>query len=211
MKARQGRQVYRLIYVASSSQEVVERYRERLQELQEAGFEVHILASDDGGLPALAQDGFIVRPLPIGRRYNVPGTIGAYFICQAYFLEHPPTLVHAFGHRGALSAVFAAHQAGVPAIFMSLERHLAGLDEEGSRLHRALAEPVQRAYRTLSQMVDRYLVEDEETCLWVEEQGISAPPKLAYIEGEGELFELYDEVLEQALEVERGFFEEDRA
>lgn len=201
MEQREERQIYRLIYVASSSREVVERYRHRLQRLQEAGFEVHVLAGDDGGLPTLARDGFIVRPIPISRRYNLPGGLAAYFICQAYFLENPPTLVHAFGHRAALSAVFAAHQAGTPAIFVTINSHWPGDGE--TRIERALAEPAARAYRRLAKMVDRYLVADEETCRWLEESDIVAAPKLAWFEEEDELLALYDEVLEQALEFEQ--------
>lgn len=196
------RPVYRLIYVASSSLEVADRYQTRLLRLRDAGFEVHVLAGDDGGLPALAAQGVIVRPLPIAGRYNLPGAVAAYFICQAYFLDHSPALVHAFGHRAAASAVFAAHQAQTAAIFVTIEEHWAGGEEASSKFRRAIRSAARRGYRALATMVDRYIVDDEERCRWIEENGIAAAPKVAWIESEDELLELYDSVLKQALELD---------
>ena len=200
-KAVGDKNVYRVIYVARSSNEVVRRYLRRLGRLRDEGFEVHILAADDGGMEELQAQGFVVCPLPVKNPRNVAGMLGAYLIIQGYFLEHRPVLVHSFSHRLAWAATFAAKQAQVPAIFLTMEYHW--LDEDPCRLslgplaawgvpqavevaesgvNLAVGPPFRRsmhaAYRWIADKVDRYIVTTEFDFQLMQDMEVVEPKKL---------------------------------
>ncbi len=180
----EGNDAYRVVYLARSADEVVRRHLGRLCRLRDEGFDVHVLAGDGAGLRRLEEEHISVQPIPVRSTYNAAALIGAYFIIQAYLIEHRPVLVHSFGHRLAWIGTFAARHTDVPAVFTTLEYHwleedpfhfplgpiaLLGVPETVKRAERGLnallGAPYRRsmrgAYRWLGEQVDRYIVTAE--------------------------------------------------
>ena len=177
---------YHLMYIGRSSLQIERDFGDRLEELSNTGFEVHVLAGPDGGFDGLAERGVHCRSIPVLRRENVAGLIGAYFIVQAYLIEHEPILVHGYDGMVAWMAAVAADRVGTPAVFATVEGHATsgrrrpswevgpvdirlafpGLVEAlESRLDAPLTSAVEvgaRAmYRGIAERVDRYLVTTE--------------------------------------------------
>ena len=194
-------EAYRLVYLARSVDEVVRRYMTRLCRLQDEGFEVHVLAGAGAGFDELAAQGIHAKKIPVRSAVNVAGLAGAYFIIQAYLFEKRPVLVHSFGHRLAWQGTFAAEQAGVPAIFSTLDFHwleedpiqlplgplaLLGMprfvDRAERGINKALGWPYRRsmreAYRWLAGAVDRYVVTPEFDLKLAQDLELASPKKL---------------------------------
>lgn len=177
---------YHLMYVGRSSTQINRDFGARLEELADQGFDVHVLAAPDGGFTELADRGIHCKRLPVGYRGNLPGLAGAFFIIQAYFLEHRPVLVH--GHDGLLAwmTAMAGSYASVPAIFATVEGYplpgssvgtegvgSVGLRMQLPRLVEALESRLERlvsplvtkgeisVYQHLARLVDKYIVTTE--------------------------------------------------
>ncbi|MFW5966878.1 MAG: glycosyltransferase [Persicimonas sp.] len=164
--------VYRLMYLGRSSRRIERELGARLTRLAREGFEVHVLAADDGGFGALSERGVRCKPLPIGRKANLAGLIGAFFIVQAYFLEKRPVLVHTFDDVLPWLGALAARRAQTEAIFVTVERH--AFDDEPlwpgvpglvERFLEAAEGPLRggmtAAYRRLAEWTDKYCVTNE--------------------------------------------------
>ena len=196
-----GQDVFRVAFLARSVDEVVQRYLSRLSRLRDEGFEVHVLAGEGEGFDELAAAGIEARKIPVKSPANIAGLTGAYFIIQAHLLEMRPVLVHSFGHRLAWQGTFAARQAGVPAVFTTLDYHwleedpihlplgplalvgvpgVVGRAEQG--LNTAVGTPyriaMRRAYRWLAEQVDRYVVTTEFDFQLVQDMDVVPPKKL---------------------------------
>ena len=126
-----GRPAPLLMYVGRSSFQIARDFGDRLARLADEGFEVHVLAGADGGFEELADRGLHLKDLPLGRRGNVVGLAGSFFILQAYFIERRPLLVHGFDDLVAWLAALAADRVDVPAIFASVGRHHFGGERAG--------------------------------------------------------------------------------
>jgi glycosyltransferase involved in cell wall biosynthesis len=119
----------RLMIVARSSAALATDWQELIARLYNEGFEVHVLAGDDGGLDALARRGALVRPLPGHDPASPAMILASYLIMQPYFLEQPPMLVHAMDGLLPWAAAFAARQAGALAVVATVD-DLRGLSQE---------------------------------------------------------------------------------
>ncbi len=191
----------RALFVARCSDEVVRRYLTRLKRLRREGFEVHVLAGAGEGIARLRDEGIVARRIPVRHAHNAAGLLGAYFIVQAHLLEHPPLMVHAFGHRVAWLSTFAARRAQVPATFVSFDYHwleedplhlplgplaLLGVpdvvEQAESQANRVLGRvyrrSMHRAYRWLADEVDRYVVTTEFDFRLLQDMEVVAPEKL---------------------------------
>jgi hypothetical protein len=179
---------YPLMYAAQSSTQVAEHYLPRLERLSKEGFDVHVLAADDGGFDALRRRGIFARPLPVGFSLNVAGWVGAYVIMQAYFLEQGPVLVHAFDPPMSFIAAFAARQSQVPAIFATVDHHVLG---------GLFAPPMAHAYGLLGQWVDKYLVTNAAEFATLSASRLIDEDKLLLVDPDDEdrLLSLYDAIL----------------
>jgi len=178
--------VYHLVYVGRSSWRIERDYGDRLEELVREGFDVHVLAAADGGFAALAERGIHGRDIPVARSGNVAGLVGAFFIVQAYLIEHQPLLVHGYDGPVAWLAALAADRVDTPAIFATIEGHPAGgrgrrpwevgpvdlrltfpglVETLESQLGRPVGSAVEAGARAMSrglaERVDRYLVTTE--------------------------------------------------
>ncbi len=193
-----------VVYLARSADEVARRYLGRLQRLQHEGFEVHVLAGRGPGLDVLTDHGIVARPIPVRHPHNVAGLIGAYFMIQAHLLESQPMLVHGFGHRLAGIGAFAARQADVPAVFVTMEYHwleedplrlplgpMSLLDISGMPTSIARAEEginaivggpyrrtMHRGYDWLADRVDKYLVTTEFDFQLLQDMDVVSSEKL---------------------------------
>lgn len=153
----------RLMIVARSSAQLATDRQELIARLYNEGFEVHVLAGDDGGLEALAKRGALIRPLPGEDPASPAMILASYLIMQPYLLEQPPMLLHAMDGLLPFVATFAARQAGALAVVATLEdlRPLAG--EPWGGLPSALVGPwlkgaaplAERAYGWLCAQLDR--------------------------------------------------------
>lgn len=191
------------MYLARDADELARRHLGRLLRLRDEGIEVDVLAGAGSGLGELAEHGINARPIPVSHPHNVAGLLGAYFIVQAHLFEHRPLFVHAFGHRVAWLGAFAAEQASVPAVFVTLEFHwleedpirfplgpVTAVKSETPRFVRRTERSINavvgapyrrtmhRAYRWLADRVDRYIVTTEFDFQLVQDLEIIAPDKL---------------------------------
>lgn len=184
---------YPLMYAAQSSAQIAERYLPRLERLQKEGFDVHVLASDDGGFDALRRRGIFARPLPVGFSLNVAGWLGAYVIMQAYFIEERPVLVHALDIPMVWPAAFAARKAGVPAVFVTMDHHVLA----PPLLTKTVGRSMQAAYELLGGWSDKYLVTNRSELSNLQALELIEPHKLELIatEDDEHMLSLYDEVL----------------
>ncbi|MFP4599912.1 MAG: glycosyltransferase [Persicimonas sp.] len=196
---------YRLMYIGRSSAQIERDFGERLSRLMREGFEVHVLAGDDGGFGALAERGVVVKPIPVDRRLNVVGLMGAYFIVQAYFIEQRPVLVHAFDDVLAWLGALAAERAYTEAIVVTVERHVLVDDPVRLELDTVLPVPPTlferleallnnvagdsirnsfvRAYAYLGGLVDKYCVINEHDFQALQNLRIVEPDKLEMLIG----------------------------
>lgn len=196
---------YRLMYVGRSSFQIERDYGRRLSRLIREGFEVHVLAGDDGGFAALDARGVVCKPIPVERKLNVAGLLGAYFIVQAYFIEEKPVLVHAFDDVLAWLGAYAAHRAHVDAVIATVGQH-AFVDHpvrlevntplpippeffEGVQtfVNRVADVPLRkgllRAYALLGEVVDKYFVTNEHDFQALQDLELVAADKLEMIIG----------------------------
>jgi glycosyltransferase involved in cell wall biosynthesis len=193
------------MYLGRSSIQIERDFGQRLSRLRREGFEVHVLAGDDGGFAALEGRGLICKPLPVGRKLNVAGLLGAYFIVQAYFIEQRPALVHSFDDVLAWMGAVCARRAEVPAIFATVERHAFVSDPVRLELDTILPVPPSlleavealtnnlggeavrkgliRAYALLGEWVDKYLVINEHDFQALQDLSLVEPQKLEMILG----------------------------
>jgi glycosyltransferase involved in cell wall biosynthesis len=193
------------MYVGRSSLQIERDYGKRLSRLIREGFEVHVLAGDDGGFADLDARGVVCKPIPVERKLNVAGLLGAYFIVQAYFIEEKPVLVHAFDDVLAWVGAFAAHRAHVDAVFATVHRHAFVEDPvrleidtllpvppkffEGVEafLNNIVDAPVRnglyRAYAYLGEIVDKYFVINEHDFGALQDLELVPPDKLEMIIG----------------------------
>lgn len=202
---KKGPNSYRLMYVGRSSAQIERDFGARLSRLMREGFEVHVLAGDDGGFGELSARGVVCKPIPVGHKLNVAGLVGAFFIMQAYFIEEEPVLVHAFDDVVAWMGAFAAHQAHVEAVVATVERH--AFVEDPVRLEIDTLVPVparalegieaflnhvvdvplrqglMRAYGYLGDIVDKYFVINEHDFEALQRLELVPPAKLEMIIG----------------------------
>ncbi|MBA2661221.1 MAG: glycosyltransferase [Bradymonadaceae bacterium] len=188
------RLVYPLMYVAQSSRRVASRHGLLLKRLQNEGFDVHVLAADDGGFEELERYGIVGRPLPVALRANVAGLLGAYFIMQAYFLEKRPVLVHVFDQPLAWPAAFAARQADAAAVVATVDRHSMLALTDLAAIEGLLAQ----VYGLLGRLVDRYIVTNAQDLELARGLGIVETDKLELVDGDDaveQILGLYDGLL----------------
>lgn len=180
---------YPLMYAGQSSAQIAERYLPRLERLQKEGFDVHVLAGDDGGFELLRRRGIFARPLPVGFTLNVAGWLGAYVIMQAYFIEERPVLVHALDIPMVWPAAFAARRADVPAVFVTVDHHVLPSNPIGRGM--------QAAYELLATWSDKYLVTNRSELSNLQALELVEPRKLELVasEDDEQILSLYDEVL----------------
>jgi glycosyltransferase involved in cell wall biosynthesis len=193
------------MYVARSSAQIERDFGRRLSRLIREGFEVHVLAADDGGFGALDERGVICKPIPVERKLNVAGLLGAFFIIQAYFIEEKPVLVHAFNDVLAWLGSLAAHRSGAAAVFASVERHAfvddpvrfeldtlvpvppRALEAVEAFLNNVVDAPVRkglyRAYRYLGEVVDKYLVINEHDFQAIQDLELVSAEKIEMLIG----------------------------
>lgn len=200
------------MYLGRSSAQIERDFGRRLTRLMREGFDVHVLAGDDGGFGALAERGVQCKPLPIARKLNAAGLVGAYFIVQAYFLEKRPVLVHAFDDVLPWLGALAARRADTEAIFATVERHAFGdeplfvgapefVDRLVDLVEGAGGQPVRRgmlaAYARLGEWVDKYCVTNEHDFQVLQDLELMPPQKLEMIIGASgvdlEAFDIDDE------------------
>lgn len=190
--------VYPLMVVAKSSAWVVERYADMLERLNEEGFVVHVLASDDGGFEELAQRGIVCKPLPVGWSLNMVGLFAGYVIMQAYFLEERPLLVHAFDQPLAWVTAFAARRAHAAVVVATVDRHRLLAWNRLPKLEKAFA----RVYGLLNRKVDAYVVGTEEERMLAEQLGIDEVRQAEVVGGPDEaeqMMHLYDRLLSKVV------------
>ncbi|RAL24828.1 hypothetical protein DL240_01045 [Lujinxingia litoralis] len=193
--------VYPAVFIGRSATELARRYSDRFKRLSQAGFEIHVMAADDGGFALLERQGVKCKPIPVASARNAPGLMGAYFIIQAHLLELRPVLLHVCSHRLAWIGVFAARQAEVPAIFATMEYHW--LEEEPvhlplgplallrasakvrraeDRINDVVGYPWRRmmlqAYEHLGEDVDRYVVTTQFDFRLLQDLKVVAPSRL---------------------------------
>lgn len=172
---------HRLVFVGRSSREFLRRYRSRLRQLRDEGFEVLLFAGDDCDQQEWTKEGIVFQALPVKNPHNAAGLLGAYFILQGAFLEEPPLLVHVFGHRLSWLVALAAKQAEVKALITTMEYHwveerpvhlpkipyfgkslLPKVGGVESYLNRVIGplfrQTMEERYRWLGEQVDRYIV-----------------------------------------------------
>ncbi|RDV39977.1 glycosyltransferase [Bradymonadaceae bacterium TMQ3] len=194
-------QVYPAVFVGRSSAEIARRYSQRFKRLADAGFEIHVLAADDGGFDALRRQGVQCKAIPVASPRNAAALMGAYFIVQGVMLELRPVLVHIFSHRLAWLSAFAARQAEVPALFVTLEYHWLeeepvhlplgpmalvtsneGVRAAEERINAVVGYPWRKvmlqAYERLGTQVDRYVVTTEFDFRLLQDLGLVAPSRL---------------------------------
>ncbi|MFU8802460.1 MAG: glycosyltransferase [Bradymonadaceae bacterium] len=171
---------YPLMYVGRSSAHIAERYLPRLERLISEGFDVHVLAAADGGFDVLRRRGVHARPLPISHDLNVPGWMGALVIMQAYFIDHKPVLVHALDSPIAWPAAFAAQNAHVPAVFVTMNHHV--INGDGPLTH-VLTHATRSAYERLAKWSDKYLVTNEEDFSTLQALNLVEPARLEMLIG----------------------------
>lgn len=198
-------QIFRLMYVGRSSRQIERDYGKRLSRLLREGFEVHVLAGDDGGFAALDERGVVCKPIPVERKLNVAGLLGAFFIVQAYFIEEEPVLVHAFDDVLAWLGALAAHRAHVEAVVATVNQHafvedpvrleldtplpvpprvFEGLEAFLNRVADApLRKGLFRAYAFLGDIVDKYFVTNEHDFQSLQDLELVPPDKLEMIIG----------------------------
>lgn len=194
---------YPLIYIGRSSRAIARHYGDRLAQLDESGFDVHVLAADDGGFEQFAEAGFQGRRLPVGTAWNIPGWLGAFFIVQGYFIEQRPVLVHGFDGPLAWLSALAARRAETPAVFATIDDHRLDvapadfgstslrvlLPELIERLESRLGESVasealqsgaMRMYHHLGEMVTRYFATDERQLRQLRDEDVVPIDKLEH-------------------------------
>jgi glycosyltransferase involved in cell wall biosynthesis len=193
------------MYVGRSSAQIERDFGDRLSRLMREGFEVHVLAGDDGGFVELDARGVICKPIPVERKLNVAGLVGAFFIIQAYFIDEEPVLVHAFDDVLAWMGAVAAHRAGVEAVFTTVERHAfvedpvrfeldtlvpvppKALEAVGAFLNNVVDAPVRkglyRAYAYLGEVVDKYFVINEHDFQALQDLELVRPEKIEMLIG----------------------------
>lgn len=105
-------EIWRVAICAPSSVELWRGYSDFIERLVQEGFEVHVLAADDGALPALRERGVFVKALPglDGNAWNPGALIAAAILVQAHLIEHPCALVHGIGAPLAWIAALAARR-----------------------------------------------------------------------------------------------------
>ncbi|GEM_PF-2008020 len=197
---------YCLMYVGRSTFQIDQTCGNRLERLGDEGFDVHVLAAEDGGRDALEERGIDVRPLPITHGPGRVASLAASFvIMQSYFIEHEPLLVHGTGGVLAWVTAVAADRVDTPGIFATVEDHVwdpEGLDlgetrarlwapgriqelEEslGEFLSGTMERGVAAMYRSLGELCDKYLVSNESDYRQLRERDLVPAPKLEYQAG----------------------------
>jgi hypothetical protein len=181
----------RLMIVARSSAQLATDRQELIARLYNEGFEVHVVAADDGGLDALARRGALICPLPGDDPAGPAMILASYLILQPYLLEHPPMLLHAMDGLLPFIATFAARQAGALAVVATLDdlRPLAG--EPWGGLPDALAGPwlkaagplAERAYGWLFGQLDRAYLPSQGDLELVQARNLVDPRRVEILLG----------------------------
>lgn len=177
----------RLMIVARSSAALATDWQELLARLYNEGFEVHVLAGDDGGLDALARRGALIRPLPGVDPASPAMILASYLIMQPYFLEQPPMLVHAMDGLLPWAATFAARQAGAMAVVATLD-DMRGLAHEPwgglpAAWSRGVGPAVERAFGWLLDELDRVYVPSQGDLELLQSHGLVDPVRAEILLG----------------------------
>ncbi len=158
--------VWRVALVAPDGARLTREWRALMQRLIREGFEVHALAHDPtGAMERLALDGVITRALP---PVAGPLALGALAVVQGHLLEHPPALVHGFGHWIGWGAALAGQRAGALATLTTQD----ALPEWGA-LHKLapLRDALAALTRALLSRVDACVVPSPDALRALQELG----------------------------------------
>ncbi|MEM1347162.1 MAG: glycosyltransferase family 4 protein [Myxococcota bacterium] len=183
---------WRVAYIAASVTRAAREMGGVFQRMGREGFEVHVVAGEDGesGADDLRAAGVAVRALPDLSGANPASWIGAAVLAQAHLIEHPMALVHAHGERMAWLGTLAARAAKAPCVVASMEDHellRSGATHPMARSAWSALEPIgwtpKRAWRALMDRVDRYIVHHREDLKWMLDHDLAPASRIEAVIG----------------------------
>lgn len=195
-------ETWRVALCAPSSTKLARGYTELIERLILEGFEVHVLAADDGALPALRDRGALVKVLPDleAGRWNLGAMLATFILVQAHLIENPCALVHGFGAPLAWIAALAARRVDERcAVIAQIQDHRLLTEQPVSSSHDALGQKLEAfvydyargllggsiasAWGWLGARVDTYITTTREDLELLLAQQLVAPSKVEVLLG----------------------------
>ena len=198
---RRAKGTWKATFIDTSSARLVRDWGPMLARLAIEGFEVHVLAPDDGGLIALEEQGCQVKAIP-SLESNLPNPaawLGAFIILQGHLLEHPSALLHSRGLLASLLAALAAQRGEALARFATIEDHrwlttqpcgarqAPSLDRLGfvlgERARPWISGSLQSAWRWMASQLDGYIISSRKDLALLRELELVEPRKIEILPG----------------------------
>lgn len=163
---------HRFMLIAPSLEQVLRTKMVFLEQMQQEGFEVHVLAHEDAMPDGLSQKGIWFKRTPKVTWDRPISSMGAYIIMHGHMLEHHARVVHVSGQPLVWLGAHAARRALADAVVTTVEDHSVLMPDarESMRWHasgtewfralvgRVFGKACAASYRMLGRISDVYVV-----------------------------------------------------